>query len=181
MRQMLFIPISILFSLQVQGQTHRQMRDQTSAANPAGSPDSALGSWPASQRQSAIVNDLAKVSELWAHDWSAKQLDQVIELYAQDAVFLTGTGDRITGRTAIRTALKKALDTNTPYLTVRSLVTEQSGNLGYDSGDYRETITPVSGEGKRESHGNYVIVFKRQPNGKWLIIEHVWTDAPNCP
>jgi ketosteroid isomerase-like protein len=62
--------------------------------------------------------------------------------------------------------------------TPRSLVTEISGNLAYDSGDYLETIIPGSGVAKTELKGNYVIVFKRQPSGKWLIIEHVWTDKP---
>jgi uncharacterized protein (TIGR02246 family) len=122
--------------------------------------------------------DLAKVGERWAKLWSEKQLDQLIELYAADAVFLTGQGARVTGRETIRALFKTALDSNNATLKVRSIVTEHSGNLAYDSGDYTETLTPISGGATREGKGQYVIVFKRQPNGKWLIIEHVWTDAP---
>jgi ketosteroid isomerase-like protein len=49
-------------------------------------------------RQTPSTSDLGKVSERWANYWSARQLDQLVELYASDAVFLTGTGDRITGK-----------------------------------------------------------------------------------
>jgi uncharacterized protein (TIGR02246 family) len=122
--------------------------------------------------------DPAKVAEQWAKLWSARQLDQLIELYAPDAVFLTGQGARISGREAIRALLKSALDTINPKLTVHSIVTEQSGNLAYDSGQYLETITPLAGGASHDGKGNYVIVFKRQEDGKWLIIQHVWTDAP---
>lgn len=85
------------------------------------------------------------MSGQWATLWGAKQLDQVIELYAPDAVFLTGQGDRITGRDAIRALFKAALETNTSSLSVRSIVTESSGNLAYDSGDYRETKPTLFG------------------------------------
>jgi uncharacterized protein (TIGR02246 family) len=114
----------------------------------------------------------------WAEYWRQKQLDNVVALYAPDAVFLTGTGDRISGRDAIRAVFQTAMKGHTSDLTPRSLVTEVSGDLAYDSGDYLETIIPASGVAKTELKGNYVIVFKRQRSGKWLIIEHVWTDKP---
>jgi len=114
----------------------------------------------------------------WAEYWRQKKLDDVVALYAPDAVFLTGTGDRFSGRNAIRAVFKTAMEGHTSDLTPRSLVTEISGNLAYDSGDYLETIIPASGVAKTELKGNYVIVFKRQRSGKWLIIEHVWTVKP---
>jgi uncharacterized protein (TIGR02246 family) len=173
MRQVFLITMLILLGLNVQAQEHSsQMAGGSSTVKPA----AATGN----QAPSGARKDLAKISEQWARAWSARQLDQVMELYAPDAVFLPGTGDRITGRAAIRAAFKTALEINTSNLSVRSIVTEDSGTLAYDSGDYREAITPVSGGGQRELQGNYVVVFRRQPDGKWLIIQHVWTDAPTA-
>jgi uncharacterized protein (TIGR02246 family) len=163
----------IITGLNVQAQKQRQPTDKTPVAN------TSVG--VVSQREpakSVIAKKLSKVSMDWAKYWREKQLAEVVALYAPDAVFLTGTGDRINGRAAIRAAFKTALATNSSDLIPRSLVTEVSGDLAYDSGDYRETITPVSGGAKLEMKGNYVIVFKRQRNGEWLIIQHVWTDAP---
>jgi len=128
--------------------------------------------------RSPLETKLSGVCGQWAEYWRQKKLDAVVALYAPEAVFLTGTGDRFSGREAIRAIFKTAMEGHTSELTPRSLVTEVSGNLAYDSGDYLETMTPASGVAKTELKGNYVIVFKRQGNGKWLIIEHVWTDKP---
>ncbi len=53
-----------------------------------------------------------------------------------------------------------------------------SGDLAYDSVDYRETITPAAGGSKLELQRNYLIVFRKQKDGRWLIVEHMWTDKP---
>ena len=120
--------------------------------------------------------DVARLSERWAKEWSAKNLDSVIALYAEDAVFLTATGSRVTGRAAIRDLFEKALAANTSDLSVHSKVTEQSGNLAYDSGEYEETMT--SGGVKRSGRGHYLVVFRRNSKNQWQIVEHMWTDAP---
>ena len=46
--------------------------------------------------------NLSNVSSVWARLFGAKQLDEIMELYAPDAVFLTGQGERISGKSAIR-------------------------------------------------------------------------------
>jgi len=108
----------------------------------------------------------------------AKDLRQVVDLYADDGVFLTGSGDRFTGKSAIHDLFKKALESNTSDIRVRSLRTEVSGDMAYDSGDYIETIIPATGGSKLELQGNYLIVFRKQKDGRWLIVEHAWTDKP---
>src|SRR5712692_3142344 len=130
------------------------------------------------QQPSKVAKDLEKIGADWANYWNAKQIDALIGLYAREAVFLTGQGNRITGRPAIREVFKTALKTNTSNLSVHSVVTEESGNLAYNSGEYQQTVTPASGGPQTHLQGNYVIVFKRQPDGKWLIVEHAWTVAP---
>ena len=128
------------------------------------------------QAASTTRTDLAKVAEQWATYWRSQQLDPLVALYADDAVFLTGQGDRFTGKSVIRDIFRSALQTNKSNLTVRSVRTEVSDNLAFDSGEYHEVITPSGGE-KRELTGNYIIVFRKQ-GGKWLIVEHAWTDKP---
>ncbi len=103
----------------------------------------------------------------------------MVMLYAPGAVFLPPTGERITGRPAIRDLSKKAMDTFTSDISLHSIVTEHSGNLAYASGDYRETLVTVSDGTKTEVQGNYLMLFKRQADGRWLIIEQVWTEVPS--
>jgi uncharacterized protein (TIGR02246 family) len=132
-----------------------------------------IQSHPVEQRAASGV---AKISERWSKEWSAKNLDALIPLYAEDAVFLTATGSRTTGRAAIRDLFEKALAVNTSELHVLSKVTEQSGNLAYHSGEYEETST--SGGVKRSGKGNYLVVFRRDGKNQWRIVQHMWTDVP---
>ena len=172
MRLLVLISILLVSGLSAAAQTHQP---HPSLAGARHSLD------PVSQKpkpRSPLATKLSRVCVQWAEYWRQKKLDEVVALYAPDAVFLTGTGDRFSGREAIRAVFKTAMEGHTSDLTPRSLVTEVSGNLAYDSGDYLETIIPASGVARTELKGNYVIVFKRQPNGKWLITEHVWTDKP---
>ncbi len=171
MRLLILVSILILPGLNAAAQTEQ----------PHPSPASVSHSLDRARRSpiaTKLATSLSRVCGQWAEYWKQKQLDNVVALYAPDAVFLTGTGDRFSGRDAIRAVFKTAMEGHTSDLTPRSLVTEVSGNLAYDSGDYLETIIPASGVAKTELKGNYVIVFKRQRSGKWLIIEHVWTDKP---
>ena len=67
---------------------------------------------------------------------------------------------------------QETLAVNDPTLHMHRAVTEQSGKLAYESGDYRETI--VSGGKGRDYRGHYLFVLRNQ-NGHWLIVEQMWT------
>ncbi len=120
------------------------------------------------------TGDLAKVSETWAKEWGAKNLEAVVALYAEDAVFMPAQGSRVAGRTAIRQLFAGALAAQSSDLRIHSRGTEQSGHLAYDSGEYEE-ISTVGGV-KRSGRGNYLVVFRREGKNQWRIIQHMWTD-----
>lgn len=117
----------------------------------------------------------AKIREEWAKNLRAKQLEPLVDLYATDAVFLTPTGERIAGRDAIRELCRKTMAMLTSDITLRSAVTDYSETLAYDSGEFSETLISVADGSKSESHGSYLMVFKKQSDGRWLIVEQVWT------
>ena len=122
------------------------------------------------------ASGVAKISEQWAKEWKAKNLDALMTLYAEDAVFMPATGSRVTGRNAIRELFEKALAVYTSDVRVHSKVTEQSGQLAYDSGEYDETST--SGGVQRSGKGNYLVILRRDNKNQWRIVEHMWTDVP---
>jgi ketosteroid isomerase-like protein len=123
---------------------------------------------------SGVADDIALLRERWVKELHDKQLDEIISHYAPDAAFLS-PGGRFTGPAAIRGLFKNVMDTVTSELTTHSLVTESSGDLAYDSGSYSETLVPVKGGPNQQFQGDYLTVFRRQKDGKWLIIQHVWT------
>jgi uncharacterized protein (TIGR02246 family) len=132
---------------------------------------------PDAQSSPANSPEIAKLRAEWVKDLHTKQLDQIASLYAEDAEFLLATGTRVSGRAAIRELCKNVMATMTSDITLRTATRERSENLAYDSGDYSETLTSVADGTVTPYKGTYVMIFRRQANGAWVIAEQVWTDA----
>jgi ketosteroid isomerase-like protein len=133
---------------------------------------------PAATPQASTIVALAKIREAWVQDLRTKQLEPILKFYAPDAVFLQPTGERITGSAALRTLFQTIMATFNSDLTLHSQNLETSGDLAYDSGDFKETLTTIATGAKITAQGSYIIIFKRQPNGSWQIVQHVWTGSP---
>jgi uncharacterized protein (TIGR02246 family) len=129
---------------------------------------------PAQAAGSLSAEDIARVSEQWVRFWAARQLEPVLALYADDAVFLPSVGTHVAGKTAIRDLFTKALAGPVTPLRVCSVKTEQSGNLAYDSGEFEE----VPSDGAKAGHGSYLVILRRDAANRWLIVQHMWTDVP---
>jgi uncharacterized protein (TIGR02246 family) len=131
----------------------------------------------ASEDPSTDSDPIARLRAEWVKDLHTKQLEQIAALYTEDAVFMQPTGERVMGRVAIRELCRNIMATVTSDITLHSVVNERSGNLAYQSGDFSETLANVSDGKQLKSSGGYVMIFRRQPNGTWLIAEQVWTSA----
>ncbi len=128
--------------------------------------------------QASTIVTLAKIREAWVYDLRTKQLEPILKFYAPDAVFLQPTGERIAGSAALRKLFQTIMATFNSDLTLHSQNLETSGDLAYDSGDFQETLTTIATGAKITAKGSYLIIFKRQPNGSWQIVQHVWTGTP---
>ena len=125
----------------------------------------------------SIADEIARVRSQWADDLRNKRLEEITALYAPDAAFLSGDVGRVTGRPAIHELCKKVMAAVTSNMVMHSLRTEHSGDLAFDSGDYEETMTKASDGTSQNAKGSYLMVLKRQPDGKWLIVEQMWIDS----
>ncbi len=128
--------------------------------------------------QASTIVTLAQIREAWVQDLRTKQLEPILKFYAPDAVFLLPNGERITGSAALRTLFQTIMATFDSDLTLHSQNLETSGALAYDSGDFQETLTTIATGAKITSKGSYVVIFKRQPNGTWQIVQQVFTGVP---
>jgi len=128
--------------------------------------------------QAATLEALAKLRETWVQDLRTKQLEPILKFYAPDAAFLQPDGERLTGSAALRTLFQTIMASFNSDLALHSQNLEASGDLAYDSGDFQETLTNIATGAKINSKGSYVIIYKRQANGAWQIVQHVWTGTP---
>jgi len=121
------------------------------------------------------TSSFAKIRDEWAKNMHAKKLEPLVMMYTPDGVFLPPTGERIVGRDAIRELCRKVMGVVTSDLHFQSAVVDQSGDLAYDSGEFTETLTQVADGSKSETHGSYLMILKRQADGRWLIAEQMWS------
>jgi len=127
---------------------------------------------------STTLATLTKIRDAWIRDFTTKKLELILKFYAPDAVFLQPTGERISGSVALRTLFQTIMATFNSDITLHSQNFETSGDLAYDSGDFRESLLTIATGAKIKSTGSYIIIFKRQSNGGWQIVQHVWTGIP---
>jgi ketosteroid isomerase-like protein len=128
--------------------------------------------------QDSTVATLGKLREAWVQDLRAKRLEPILKFYAADAAFLLPAGERITGSVALRGLFQNIMATFDSDLTLHSRNLEASGDLAYDSGDFEEALTVIATGAKINSKGSYIIIYKRQANGSWQIVQQVWTGTP---
>lgn len=119
--------------------------------------------------------EVARTRDQWARALNAKQIGALMSLYAPNAVFLQPTGARINGAPLIRAMTEKIWTSLTPSISLRGVNTKVSCDLAYDEGSFSETLTSVSNGSKQQSQGQYLMIFKRDTHGHWLIVEQVWT------
>ena len=120
---------------------------------------------------------IAALRAEWVKDLHDKKLDAFVGLYAPNAQFLTETGERFTGHEAIRELTRRAMESFTSDLTFESTVTDISGDLAYDSGDYHEALVSTADGKTLHPHGTYLMALRRQSDGRWLIVAQMWSES----
>jgi ketosteroid isomerase-like protein len=122
----------------------------------------------------------AALRDQWARDLKGKFIDDSLAQYAADADFVSDDG-RTHGPAALRqlfVTVTKAFDSD---LTFQSDRVEISGDLAYDSGSYKETLTNRATGKAQPISGDYLTVYRRTKaangNAVWLIVEQVWTQG----
>jgi len=116
----------------------------------------------------------------WARYWNSKQLDKVVEIYSEDAVYLPPHHAAVHGRNAIREYLQGPLFHGVTDLKFEVTYIKQSGDLAYDVGRYSMTMPQADGS-KRPDHGKYLAVWRLQ-QGTWKLVADSWSsDLPAAP
>ena len=127
--------------------------------------------------QSFAGAEVSNLSTAWANLWSAGDIDAVMKLYAPEPVFLPTPGQRWEGAAEIRKNFEALNSQFKADLRMKSLVSETSGALGYDSGTFEETLVPKKGGQAIATKGSYLFVFKRGKKRAWKILEQTFTGS----
>jgi uncharacterized protein (TIGR02246 family) len=114
-----------------------------------------------------------KMTQDWALACNSKQLDDLVDLYAADALVLRSNVPPVRGTAALREFFFAALDSGLGEVEMQPLRVELFGDVAYEAGRCK-MLVPVAMGKRREERGKYLIIFTRQ-DGEWKIIADCWS------
>jgi uncharacterized protein (TIGR02246 family) len=134
----------------------------------------AQGAGPLTEEDVAAIEASpdAFAEAMLAGDWAA-----VAALYTEDAVFMPPNEAAVEGRAAIQARLEPF----PPFAQFEATILEidGSGNLAFVRATYSEAYTVEGTPEPIHDTGKYVEIWRKQPDGKWLIAVEIWnSDSP---
>lgn len=115
----------------------------------------------------------------WNLDFKARDVDKLVNHYAENAVLMSPNEHLVKGRSAIRTEITEMLrDKNfASTCTTSTVEVAKSGDIAYSQGSCVYTMSnPKTGKPANQT-GNYVTVYKKQSGNLWKAVEDILTPA----
>jgi uncharacterized protein (TIGR02246 family) len=126
---------------------------------------------PSSSRAEAAIRQL---TQEWALACNNKQVDDLLEFYAADAMVMRPNVSAVRGMAAIREFFVAALEAGLGDVEMEPLRVEVLGEVAYQAGKCK-MLVPVAMGKRREERGKYVMVFARQKGGEWKAVVDCWS------
>lgn len=122
------------------------------------------------------------VDAAWSKDLQAKNLDAVMENYADDAAFLVPNQPIIVGKQAIREWFQARIATpgyNASFAPTK-IVVSSAGDMAYELGAFAASAQTADGKTVR-SVGKHLVTWRKQ-GGHWRVAaEAISTDSAPAP
>jgi uncharacterized protein (TIGR02246 family) len=116
----------------------------------------------------------------WAKAAAAKNADETVSYYADDASMLAPNMPIVFGKQAIRGVWGQLMANPGFSISWESTKVEasRSGDLGYDIGTYQLAMSDPQGKSMSD-RGKYMVTWKKQADGKWKAVGDMFnSDMP---
>ncbi len=125
---------------------------------------------PMSRSEAAV----RRLTQEWVLACNTRQLDELLDLYAPDALVLRSNLPTIRGAAAVREFFFSALEAGLGEVAVEPLRVEVVGDLAHEVGRYSALVPGTTGK-RREERGKYLWVFAKQSSGDWKLVSECWS------
>ena len=125
---------------------------------------------PMSRSEAAV----RRLTQEWVLACNTRQLDELIELYAVDALVLRANLPPIRGAMAVREFFFASLEAGLGEVALDPMRVEVSGDLAHEVGRYSALVPGTAGK-RREERGKYLWVFAKQASGDWRLVSECWS------
>jgi len=136
---------------------------------------------PVPQPETRVTDEQTiRESEIaWAHAYATKNIDRIVAQYADNGSSIIPGFAMVTGKDAIRAAVKDQLTDPRFALSFQTAKVEvsKSGDMAYTQGAFTFTGTDPKTKRAMTSTGHYVEVYMKQSDG-WKIVEDIATNGP---
>jgi len=124
---------------------------------------------PMSRGEAAV----RRLTQEWVLACNTRQLEELIELYAQDALVLRSNLPPIRGAIAVREFFYSSLEAGLGEVALDPMRVEVFGDVAHEVGRYSALVPGATGK-RREERGKYLWVFAKQPSGDWKLVAECW-------
>jgi len=124
---------------------------------------------------------LAAVEE-WSAAAQAKDADEFVSFYADDAVLMLEDAPDLAGAESIREGVSAMMQDPAFDLSFQAedVVVARAGDLAYETGSYSLTLSDAAQNPVTDT-GRYVVVWEKQADGAWKVVLDVPVSEPAGP
>jgi uncharacterized protein (TIGR02246 family) len=133
------------------------------------------GCAPATQSSNADAEAaIAEFNRHYLAAINAGDIDALANLTTEGHVMISSGGDPLVGREALVAAMTRAFERVDFAESWSPKETVISGDLAYQSGTFVVVATPKAGGESSRTTGNFLRIYRRQPDGAWLMVRDMF-------
>ena len=137
---------------------------------------------PAPERDTAAdKQSVSQVGEREVRAFSAGEIDSNLAVLTQDVVMMPANERMLTGAAAVRSWLRGLHDQFTFNLRYTESQVDVADDWAIERYMAAVTITPKKGGSPMEDRIKGIHVYRRQPDGSWLIAQDIWNSDLASP
>jgi uncharacterized protein (TIGR02246 family) len=129
------------------------------------------------QSQSDSLAAIAEFNREYLAAINAGDIDALAALTTADHVMVSSGGAPLAGREALLDAMTGAfarVDIDESWSPEETVV---SGDLAYQRGTFVVVATPRAGGESSRTTGNFLRIYRRQPDGRWFMVRDTFNSA----
>ena len=109
----------------------------------------------------------------WDAAFNAKQAEQVAAMYDDAASVIPAGAEQVTGKESILAFWQNTIAQGIIDHKLVLIEAVEAGELAYQRGLWSAAVINEAGE-RQEFKGNVHLVYRRQADGSWKALTHVW-------
>ncbi len=115
----------------------------------------------------------AELNAKWDAAFNAKQAEQVAAMYDDAASVIPAGADQVTGKAAILAFWTNTIAQGIIDHKLKLIEAVEAGELAFQRGLWSAAMINEAGE-RQAFKGNVHLVYRRQADGGWKALTHVW-------